>query len=298
MARPKGIRLDVAGQKNNLLTAIRFVRMDGSHSMWLCRCDCGKRLLVRVSAFRNGQVRSCGRHQATGPKADLTGRTFGRWTVVRLAVGAKDSLWLCRCKCGTTRRVSGHSLKRGRSRSCGCLFREVAKAQAYRLGKANIRHGMTGTVEHNAWHAMLQRCYDKNCPSYKNYGGRGIKVCRRWRRFEEFLADMGRRPKNSASLGRIDNSKNYDPTNCRWENWRAQQRNRRGNIQISFRGKTRCISEWAEEYGLSTPALWSRIQRRWPMHRALNTPLGSRYTRDQIRQDAAAGIKPPVLIRV
>lgn len=121
---------------------------------------------------------------------------------------------------------------------------------------------------------MKQRCYNKNEKNYGGYGGRGIKVCDRWRdHFAMFIQDMGPRPSPQHSLDRIDVNGDYCPENCRWATQAEQQQNRRVNILLKFNGKVQCLAVWARELGIGEWALASRIRRGWSIERALTTPV-------------------------
>lgn len=152
-------------------------------------------------------------------RLQLTAMKFGYFRVVRFRrVLNGDSYWLCRCRCGKSTTVKGSALKLGRSSSCGCRHREI---QA-RLKKV---HGMHGTREYRSWATMIQRCESPRNDNWKSYGGRGIRVCRRWRRsFASFYEDMGRRPAGK-TLDRRNNDGNYTKRNCRWASPKTQRRN-------------------------------------------------------------------------
>lgn len=144
------------------------------------------------------------------------------------------------------------------------------------MGKGNLKHGhaKTGkeTKTHRTWKAMKRRCININDKKYKDYGGRGITVCERWLKFENFLEDMEECPPG-LSLDRIDNSLGYYKENCRWSTQKEQTRNTRKNVNIIFNGKTQCLSAWAEEYKISPGTLWCRIYKsNWTIERALMTP--------------------------
>jgi hypothetical protein len=198
------------------LTGKRFghwvVRAYAGRAHWSCLCDCGALVDVRGTSLREGRSKSCGCRLLI----DLTGKRFGRWTVVAYARGQK---WHCVCDCGTRRVVRGQCLRTGESRSCGCLHKELVKAR-------HTKHGMCGSREYHSWQSMKARCLNPNNPNYEKYGGRGIRPCEEWLPFVPFFADMETRPPG-CSLDRIDVNGNYEPSNCRWADAKQQARNQR-----------------------------------------------------------------------
>jgi len=216
---------------------------------------------------------------------DLTGQVFGRLTVVSYAgVTRHKSYWNVLCDCGEERRVGAAMLKRGTTRSCGCLHREL-------LSKRMIKHGESrSSAEYSAWKAMCRRCKDSNMKHFHNYGGRGIKVCRRWESYESFLQDMGRKPTLDHSIDRIDNDGDYCPENCRWATQKEQSRNQRSNRILTYRGKSQCVTAWAEELGMASHVLQHRVDRGWSVERALGTPVKD----PKGRQITYGGITQPV----
>ena len=185
---------------------------------------------------------------------DLTNRKFGRLTVISEAGKSKDGeiMWLCGCECGKQKTIRGSSLRNGKTKSCGCYRREISAT-----------HRMTKTDTYKTWLDMNARCHNKNNKSYNGYGGRGITVCERWNKFENFYTDMREKPKGM-SIERKNNNGNYEPFNCEWATRKEQARNTRDTKWISYRGETKCLIAWAEEIGISSTALGKRLKRHPP----------------------------------
>lgn len=199
---------------------------------------------------------------------DLSGRKFGRLTVLIRANGKRVS-WLCRCDCGNEIIRPGNNLCSGNTRSCGCFSMDV-KRTAKKHGQAHTRRK---SAEYKVWANMLGRCQDKNNP---DYGGRGIKVCARWRDFRNFFDDMGKRPRRTDTIEREDNDGNYEPSNCIWATRARQSLNRRSNRIVEFRGIKMPLKEAARVVGLPYLSVWLRIVRRgWSVNRALTEPMRS-----------------------
>lgn len=159
------------------------------------------------------------------------GQKYGRLTVISCAgLYKRYNWWKCRCDCGNEKTVRSSRLTSGNTVSCGCYRTEVNTAKAVLLGFNSATHGHTRghkyTPEYLSWYAMRQRVNNKNHEHYPYYGGRGIKICKRWEKFANFLADMGPRPKGH-TLDRKDTNGNYEPKNCKWSTWKEQQNNRR-----------------------------------------------------------------------
>ncbi len=211
---------------------------------------------------------------------DLTGQRFTRWTVVeRGAKRATHSYYLCRCDCGEEREIRGSALKGGKSTSCGCLRDEL-------VADRSKTHGKVGSPEYNAWRSMIKRCHVPTTSHYHNYGGRGIKVCERWREsFEDFYADMGDRPGPGYSLDRIDNDGDYEPDNCRWATAKQQLRNTRVTHFLTHGGKTMCIADWAKELGTTPVTICARLRYGWPVERVLSEPVATYTKQDRAYWD-------------
>lgn len=150
-------------------------------------------------------------------KIEMVGKRFGRLRVIsKIRIDKhRDIKWMCKCDCGKNKEIGGKHLRSGHTKSCGCLMVETITT-----------HGMSYSSTYRTWKDMIQRCFNKNCICYKNYGGRGIKISDRWLKFKAFYKDMGTKPKG-LTIERIDNDKGYYKENCAWETYITQARNKR-----------------------------------------------------------------------
>lgn len=198
---------------------------------------------------------------------NLTGQVFGRLTIIEYAGSNRQgrALWRCRCKCGIETIVLGNSLLTGSAKAC--------------RHHGSIRHGHASaglkSRTYYAWSSMKKRCkpHDKN---HHIYSDRGISVCERWEKFDEFLADMGECP-DGYELDRINNEKGYTPDNCRWADEITQRRNQRNIRMYEFNGQDMLLADWANKVGIPGNTLCQRLRRsKWSFEKAVTTPIKAR----------------------
>lgn len=164
--------------------------------------------------------------------------------------GQTASMWLCRCDCGNTVKVRRASLTCGFTISCKCRQKEAHRKT----------HGMSEEKVFKTWCKMRARCQNASDKSFKDYGGRGIEVCDRWRNsFENFFADMGHPPTPNHTIERKDNDGPYSPDNCRWATLYEQHLNTRRTVRIAYNGATKCLAEWSRIFGINYATLQYRI---------------------------------------
>lgn len=203
------------------------------------------------------------------PLINLTGKKFGRLIVIE-RTGTADggcALWLCLCNCKYKNKITvrSSSLISGNTKSCGCFKKDKMTKHGHCKDRKQSRI-------YNIWRSMIQRCSDPNHMYYCNYGGRGIEVCKCWKKFEKFLKDMGGPPTNKHSIGRINNDKNYYKSNCQWETEEQQNQNKRNNLFLIYKGKKQLIIKWAKKYRIHYDTLWKRLYiYGWSTERALTT---------------------------
>lgn len=197
---------------------------------------------------------------------DFSGQKFGKLTAIKPIEynRHKQIVWHCQCDCGNTKDAVGSEIAKGNIRSCGCLGRHGHSSRKNR------------SPTYSSWLSMISRCTNPRDPQYHHYGGRGITVCERWRKFENFLADMGERPKGT-SIDRIDGSGNYERSNCKWSTPKEQAQNRRNHRGektpsskltteqiIAIKNDQRSSSDIAKDYSVNRRQI-SRIKsgERW-----------------------------------
>lgn len=151
------------------------------------------------------------------------------------------------------------------------------------------KHGLSYTPEYRAWQTMRLRCHDSSNARFADYGGRGIAVCERWRNsVEAFIADMGPKPSPKHEIDRIDNNRGYEPGNCRWVLRSENDRNRRSNRMLTFRGETLALVAWCERLGLPTDTVAKRLGAGWSVEQALETPVRPKAPNGTANLDASA----------
>lgn len=200
---------------------------------------------------------------------------YGRLTILEDGIIDENYVnycW-CKCSCGKNKLISLKSLKKGLTKSCGCIKREQMK-DFFKT------HGLSKTKFYRHWRSMIQRCQNETQDSYHLYGGRNIKICDRWNKFENFYEDTYKNfqkhtkifGENQTSLDRIDSNKGYNKENCKWSTQKEQSNNRRSNRLITYNGQTKTIAQWSELTNLKYTTLWTRLfSYNWSVKKAFNT---------------------------
>lgn len=200
---------------------------------------------------------------------DMTGCMFGKLTVIKREANniqpnrGQKTMWLCQCDCGNKVIVSGTHLRSGHTKSCGCI---------------NFSHGMCGTRLHRIWSNIKSRCNNPKDKDFKNYGERGIIICKTWsndfKSFHEWSISNGY--KNNLTIDRKDVNGNYEPSNCRWLTIKEQENNRRNNRIIIYNGIALTAAQTADKYGISRNVFYARLRYNWEIEKIINTPIQKR----------------------
>ncbi len=200
------------------------------------------------------------------PRIDLTGQRFGKLLVLGFAEEQRGyaSRFLCLCDCGNKKVVMGQNIKSGSTASCGC--RQIERGRE--LGRGQRKYSESQKSCLRSWKAMNSRCRNEKNVEYRNYGGRGIKICKRWNSFWKFYEDMGDRPKGT-SLDRINNNGNYEPNNCRWATPLEQSRNTRKIRFVEWEGSKVPLGELCERLGLRKGTVGKRLDKGYSLEEAV-----------------------------
>lgn len=252
---------DITGQKFNKLTAIRFIERKDDKTYWEFQCDCGNTKIIRATCVKNGNTKSC----SCWTHNNLIGQRFGRLVVEEII--KKGAYWLCKCDCGNTKIAKCSSLLKGKTKSCGCLYKDKI-----------VKHRMCNTLLYKSYKNMVTRCFNKSCKAYEDYGGRGITVCEEWlgtsgsKNFITWAISSGYN--ELLTIDRIDVNGNYEPSNCKWATRKEQNNNKRNNHLITYNNETYNLSQWAERLNIKRATLANRlIKRKWSIEKALTTPV-------------------------
>lgn len=192
---------------------------------------------------------------------DMTGQKFGRLTVLHRLYNyhKKGVYWLCVCECGNLTEVNGKDLRKGNTKSCGCF-----RGRYPRIKKNQPRL-------YRIYHNMRNRCHYKKHDRYKNYGGRGIKVCDEWlnsyKSFENWALTHGYN--DNLTIDRIDANGNYEPNNCKWSTKKQQSRNTTKNVYLTYNNETMIIKDWATKLNTNYATILSRYHRGWAVKECL-----------------------------
>lgn len=201
---------------------------------------------------------------------NLIGQKFNSLTVIARGNNTKSgkATWICKCDCGNIKKKSvlGYDLKIGKVTTCGCAYKISNKER-------NKTHGMTHTRLWNIWQGMRRRCLKGN-KHEKSYFQKGITVCEEWEKFENFSNwAKSNGYKDDLTIDRIDNNKGYCPENCRWADYKTQERNKSNNRIITINGVSRVLAEWGEIYGIKPATISYRIKHNWEESRWLEKPI-------------------------
>ena len=278
----KEYAISYINKKFNKLTIIEYVGSVKNKSIVKAICDCGNIKEYYLVKLKNSTTKSCGclksqmtKERVMSPIYDIINKKFNRLTVIGY-IGSKNkqSIVSAICECGVTKDYLLTSIRNGNTKSCGCLNVEN-----------KTTHGLCKHPLHHVWNDMLDRCYNKNCKQYKNYGGRGVLVCSQWRydfkSFYDWAIDKWIKglqlDKDKLAPGRVGEL--YCPEYCSFVTNKINMRNKRDNKILNYNGESLCVSEWSERVNIPHGIIRGRIQSGWTIEKALTKPVDKRYSR-------------------
>lgn len=250
---------DCTGERFGKLVALKRIR-DREHEVtyYICRCDCGNIVKVRAGNLCRGDTKSCGcSKKSIYYDENLVGKKFGRLQVISEEHSKnKGLIEKCKCMCGNITYVTKHNLVNGNTKSCGCLHRDVTR-------ELLSTHKLSNTALYKKFAKMIERCENPNSKAYKNYGGRGIKICDEWRNdFTSFYNwSMSNGYKEDLTIERIDVNGNYCPENCKWIPLKEQAKNKTNTIRITYKNETHILADWARITGLNPQTIRNRLNK-------------------------------------
>ena len=282
---PKNIQ-DLTGKRFGRLLVIekgqtRKTNGGQSKATWKCQCDCGNFIEVDGEKLRKGHTTSCGckKKELRINFEDLTGQRFGRLTVIRFLEPSERKSrqynWLCQCDCGNEVRACANKLKNGLQQSCGCLKEEMKPL----IGERSKKYKYSNKRLYGVWSSMIKRCYDKNNSRYKDYGGRGITVCKEWKNNYDSFAKWAFKSgydaeteQGNCTIERKNLNKGYSPGNCCWISNKQQQRNKRTTRYIEYKGQRKSVVEWSEILNIPYSTLYRKcVKQNKSIEEILNT---------------------------
>lgn len=249
---------DLKGQKIGKILVLELSSekfdSNGTTKLWKCQCECGniiyKSARLLNEAKKNVKQINCGCLKSE----NLIGKVFGDLTVIKSIKIKNRKMWLCVCKCGEKLTKSYSYLKQNNY---------ICKKDRHKIRKEINVFWLTRKKLMSVHHNMKCRCNDITNKNYKNYGGRGIRVCDEWKKFNTFYKwAMENGYKEGLSIDRIDNNGNYCPENCRWVDKYVQMNNKRDNILITYNNKTQSLRAWCRELQLP----YRKTHKRYTMY--------------------------------
>lgn len=204
---------------------------------------------------------------------EMIGNRYGNLVVKSIEKIGRKTILNCVCDCGNEITRETYLIAKGSVKSCGCSRVDSLKRYnaSGKHSKSRFKDGRSLHPLYGTWFQMISRCENQQNSKYCFYGKKGIKVCEEWHDFWTFVRwsdSVGGRP-NGYTLDRIDSTKNYEPSNCRWADWNTQSTNKISNVYIQYKGKTQTISEWSKELNIHQRTLENRYKRGWSIERML-----------------------------